>query len=124
MLAVVVAVLVLGSAQQVSAPAARAAVPDFTSIYPNWRPICDAAGISGHRIVFDVEIDARGRIVGEPVLVRPRDDADWRAAAEVAREALVRSAPFDVPANFRGGRYRPTFVTERVCADRAEADDT
>jgi hypothetical protein len=97
----------------------------FSQVYRTWTPTCDAAGIAGHRIAFDVTLDAAGRIVAGPTLVRPQQDADWQAAAETARRALLRSAPFDVPPGFTGGEYRPVFITERVCAAvvAAEADE-
>jgi len=106
--------------QQASGPAIAAM---FYQVYPNWTPTCDAAGLAGHRIAFDVTLDREGRIVEGPTLVRPQDDPAWRAAAETAREALLRSAPFDVPAGFTGGRYRPTFRTDRACAGRAQEPD-
>ena len=95
----------------------------FRQIYANWTPTCDAAAIAGHRIAFDVTLDAEGRIVEGPTLVRPQQDPAWQAAAETARLALLRSAPFDVPPDFTGGTYRPLFVTARACALASEADE-
>lgn len=99
-----------------------AIVTVFEQVYPNWTPTCDAAGIAGHRIAFDLTLDPNGRIVAGPTPVRPRQDASWRAAADSARRALIRSAPFEVPPGFTGGRYRPTFVTARACARAAAAE--
>lgn len=100
-----------------SAPTSGPAVTRmFSGVYPNWTPICDAAGIAGHWIAFDLTLDSDGRIIAGPTLVRPEEGPEWRAAAETARQALLRSAPFDVPAGFPGGEYRPVFRTDRACA--------
>jgi periplasmic protein TonB len=108
-------------------PRPQTSGPDITAIfrqaYTHWTPTCDAAGIAGHRIAFDLTLDAEGRIIEGPTLVRPQQDANWRAAAETARLALLGSAPFDVPPDFTGGTYRPVFVTARACARAAEADE-
>ena len=109
------------------APPARAAVARpvevFRQVYGAWSLACDDPGFLGQRIQFDVSIDAEGRIIDGPILVRPRNDAGWRRAAESARRALLGSAPFDVPPDFAGGSYRPTFNTSRACALAAEADE-
>ena len=90
--------------------AAAAAVGIFNQVYPHWRLRCDDPGFVRERIQFDVTLDSEGRIVSGPTMVRPQDDADWRATAESARLALIAAAPFDVPDGFPGGRYRPTFL--------------
>lgn len=95
----------------------------FQKVYGNWALSCDDPEFLGHRIAFDLTLDPSGRIVEGPTLVRPRSDAGWRRAAESAREALLRSAPSDMPADFAGGEYRPTFDTSRACARAAEADE-
>ena len=95
----------------------------FNQIHPNWMLSCETPGFVGHRIQFDVTLDPEGRIVDGPTLINAQSDAGWRAAAESARLALVRSAPFEVPPAFTGGRYRPTFKTDRACARALDADD-
>lgn len=92
------------------------AVGVFNQVFPHWRLRCDDPGFVRERIQFDVTLDSEGRIVAGPTVVRPRDDADWRATAETARMALISAAPFDVPEGFVGGRYRPTFRPDRACA--------
>ena len=96
------------------------AAPAFGQIYPNWSVDCDIPGIRDMRIAFDVELDANGAIVGQPTPVRPRNTPAYQAAASSARRALLDSAPFDVPEGYQGGRYRPTFVPGRVCAEADE----
>ena len=96
------------------------AVTAFGEVYPNWNVDCDIPGIRGMRIQFDVELDANGAIVGQLRPVRPQDTPAYRAAADSARRALLASAPFDVPEEFQGGLYRPTFVPGRVCQEADE----
>ena len=97
-------------------PRAAAAVGIFNQVYPHWRLRCDDPAFVRERIQFDVTLDSEGRIISGPTVVRPRDDADWRATAESARIALIAAAPFEVPDGFPGGRYRPTFNAARACA--------
>ncbi len=103
--------------------AAAAPVAAFQQVYGAWALDCDDPGFLGHRIQFDISLDAGGRIIDGPTLVRPRNDAGWRRAAESARRALLRSAPYQTPAGFTGGDYRPTFDTSRACARAAEPDE-
>ena len=109
----------LGLGQQSARPAAPArpdAVPGiFSQVYANWRVPCETPGIGAVSVVLDITLAPDGRIVGEPRLVRPRDTPAYRAAAESALSALRESAPFNVPADFPGGEYRPTFRLDRVC---------
>ena len=109
-----------GRAQQTSGDAIVAV---FNQAYSNWILSCETPGFGGHRIQFDLTLDTGGRIVGGPTLVHPRNDPGWRGAAESARLALLRSAPFDVPPDFTGGEYRPTFNTSRACARASRADE-
>jgi hypothetical protein len=67
---------------------------------------------------MDVTLDEQGRITAGPNLIGARSDPVWRAAADGAVRAIRQTAPFDVPAGFPGGRFRPTFVTERACRGR------
>jgi len=76
------------------------------------------AGGDQLRIQVELTLATDGRITAGPTLISPRSDAVYRAAAEGAVRALRQSAPFDVPADFPGGVYRPTFNTERACANR------
>lgn len=110
-----------GVRSQQTSDAATVAV--FNQTYSNWMLSCETPGFAGHRIQFDVTLDAEGRIVDGPTLVNARSDAGWRAAAESARLALLRSAPFDVPPAFTGGQYRPTFNSGSACARGSEADE-
>ena len=110
-------------AGQAAAPAdLRGGLP-FQRAYANWALACEDPRFRGHTIRFELALDPDGRIVEGPTLIRPNDNPDWRQAAESARQALLRSAPFDVPADFAGGKYRPTFNTTRACALMAEADE-
>ena len=84
-------------------------------VHENWRVRCDVPGVRALRIVFDVEIDARGEIVGDPSPVRAQDTPVYRAAADDALRALRASAPFDVPEGYAGGEYRAVFNMARVC---------
>lgn len=114
--------LALQAAPASQTPIAREvqAVTAFGQVYPNWNVDCDLPGIRGMRIQFDVELDANGAIVGQLRPVRPQDTPAYRAAAESARRALLDSAPFDVPEEFQGGFYRPTFIPGRVCREADE----
>ena len=108
--------------QQGSGQASQATGPQITAIfnqvYPNWILPCDIPGADELRIQVDLTLSADGRITKGPTLVNPQSSAVYRAAADGALRALRQSAPFDVPAGFPGGPYRPTFNTERACANR------
>lgn len=104
-----------GTASQTSGPQVTAM---FNQVYDNWNPPCQTAGASELRIQMDVTLSATGRITDGPRLVSPRSDPVWRAVADGAMQALSRTAPFDVPAGFTGGTYRPTFNLDRACANR------
>lgn len=90
----------------------------FQQIIPNWILPCDVPGARNLRIQMDVTLSADGRIVSGPTLVGARSDPVWRASADGAIRALRQTAPFDVPAGFTGGAYRPTFNTEEACRGR------
>ena len=89
----------------------------FSQVYRNWIVSCEPEAVRNIRVAFDVEIDRAGRLVGRPVAVRPADSLEYRTVEASAMRALIASAPFDVPEGFEGGRYRPTFVMSRVCAN-------
>ncbi len=101
-----------GTQGQTSGPVITAM---FNQVYQNWNPPCQTPGAEGLRIQMDVTLDARGRIIDGPTLVGARNDPVWRAVANGAIQALVRTAPFEVPPNFTGGEYRPSFNLERAC---------
>ena len=96
---------------------AAIAVSLFSQVYRNWTVSCEPESVRNIRVAFDVEIDRAGRLVGRPVAVRPVDSPEYRTVEASAMRALMASAPFDVPEGFEGGRYRPTFVMSRVCAN-------
>ena len=104
-----------GAAPQATGPQITAM---FNQVYQNWNPPCQTPGASELRIQMDVTLSADGRIVSGPTLVGRRADPVWQAVADGAMQALARTAPFDVPANFPGGRYRPSFNMERACRGR------
>jgi len=108
--------------QQGSGQASQATGPQITAIfnqvYPNWILPCDIPGANELRIQVDLTLSPDGRITRGPTLVDPQSSAVYRAAADGALRALRQTAPFDVPAGFPGGAYRPTFNTERACANR------
>jgi len=101
-----------GTAGQTSGPVITAM---FEQVYPNWTPPCQTPGAEDLRIQMDVTLDARGRITDGPTLVGARNESVWRAVAAGAMQAVVRTAPFDVPPGFTGGEYRATFLTRRMC---------
>lgn len=107
----------VGPAQQTSGPVVSAM---FEQVYPNWNVfvICDMEGGDNLRIQFDVTLSPDGRIVEGPTLVGSRGTGVQRTATEEALRALRATAPFEVPRGFTGGRYRPTFLTERACRGR------
>ena len=108
--------------QQGRGQAAQATGPQLTAIfnqvYPNWTLPCDIPGANQLRIEMDLTLSADGRITAGPTLRNPRPDSVYRAAADGALRAIRQTAPFDVPAGFPGGAYRPVFVTERACRNR------
>ena len=67
---------------------------------------------------MDLTLSPDGRITAGPTLRNARSDTVYRAAADGALRAIRQTAPFDVPAGFPGGAYRPVFVTERACRNR------
>lgn len=89
----------------------------FSQTYANWHVPCDTPGAETARVVIDVELNATGRFAREPVLVSPEDTPVYRIAAASALTALRDTAPFEVPEGFAGGRYRPIFRLDRVCAN-------
>ncbi|HYC69288.1 hypothetical protein [Brevundimonas sp.] len=101
-----------GTAGQSTGPLVTAM---FEQVYPNWTPPCQTPGAADLRILMDVTLDARGRIIDGPTLVGARNDPVWRAVAAGAMQAMVRTAPFDVPPGFTGGEYRPAFNVARAC---------
>jgi hypothetical protein len=101
-----------GAASQTSGPLVLSM---FDNVYRNWNVPCQTPGAGNLRISMDVTLSADGRIIRGPTLVSPRSDPVWRAVADGAMQALVRTAPFDVPDDFTGGTYRPTFLTQRMC---------
>ncbi|HWQ86355.1 hypothetical protein, partial [Brevundimonas sp.] len=105
-----------GSAPRALGPAQIAAI--FSQAEDNWILPCDIPGARDLRIQMDVTLDERGRITAGPTLLGQRSDPVWRAAADGAVRAIRQTAPFNVPTGFEGGRFRPTFVTERACANR------
>lgn len=82
----------------------------------HWTPLCDSPEAMRQQVQFEIALDERGQLVSEPQALNPQDDPHWTRAAEAAREALVASAPFEVPEGYTGGRYRPTFVSATACA--------
>lgn len=106
-----------GTASQTSGPVVTAM---FEQVYENWNVFitCDMEGGDALRIQMDVTLSPTGRITDGPTLVGARNTEVYRAAAAEAMRALRATAPFDVPAGFTGGRYRPTFLTERACRGR------
>ncbi len=104
-----------GAAPQATGPQITAV---FNQVYPNWILPCDIPGADNLRIQMDVTLDEQGRITAGPTLIGARADPVWRAAADGAIRAIRQTAPFDVPSGFPGGRFRPTFVTERACRGR------
>lgn len=104
-----------GAAPQATGPQVTAI---FNQVYPNWILPCDIPGADQLRIQVELTLSETGRITAGPTLVSPRSDPVYRAAADGALRALRQTAPFDVPQGFPGGRYRPTFNTERACRNR------
>ena len=104
-----------GSASQATGPQLTAI---FNQVYPHWTLNCDVPGANDLRIQFELTLSSDGRITKGPTLVNGQSSAVYRAAADNAVRALRQAAPFDVPSNFPGGEYRPTFNTERACANR------
>ena len=106
-----------GQASQATGPQLAAI---FNQVYENWNVfiVCNMPGGDELRIQMDVTLSADGRITRGPTLLNPQSSAVYRAAADEAMRALRQTAPFDVPAGFPGGPYRPTFNTERACANR------
>lgn len=104
-----------GSASQATGPQITAI---FNQVYPHWNLPCDIPGATELRIQIDVTLSADGRITRGPTLVNPQNSSVYRATADGALRALRQAAPFDVPTNFEGGPFRPTFNPERACANR------
>lgn len=99
---------------------ARTVSAVFGQVYEHWNLNCELPGIRDMRIAFDLQLAPDGSIVGQPVLVRPQEGPVYRAAADSARRALLNAAPFEVPEDYRGGVYRPTFLPGRACGEADE----
>lgn len=104
-----------GSASQATGPQVAAI---FNQVYPHWNLPCDIPGATELRVQVDITLSADGRITRGPTLVNPQNSNVYRATADGALRALRQAAPFDVPSNFDGGQFRPTFNPERACANR------
>lgn len=104
-----------GSASQATGPQVAAI---FNQVYPHWNLPCDIPGATALRIQVELTLSADGRITRGPTLVNPQNSNVYRATADGALRALRQAAPFDVPSNFDGGLFRPTFNPERACANR------
>lgn len=104
-----------GAASQATGPQLTAI---FNQVYQYWTLNCDVPGANDLRIQFELTLSRDGRITKGPTLINGQSSAVYRAAADNAVRALRQAAPFDVPDNFPGGEYRPTFNTERACANR------
>lgn len=104
-----------GQASQATGPQLAAI---FNQVYPNWTLPCDIPGANQLRIEMDVTLSPDGRITSGPTLRNARSDNVYRAAADQALRAIRQTAPFDVPAGFPGGAFRPTFNAERACRNR------
>jgi len=70
------------------------------------------------RVVLDVALSVDGRVVAGPTLVSPQSDPIYRVAADGVLRAFREVGVFDVPANFPGGRFRPSYITQTVCRNR------
>ena len=92
----------------------------FNQVYGNWNlsSACNVPGGNDLRVQVELTLSSEGRITRGPTLVSPQSSAVYRAVADSALSALRQTAPFDVPADFPGGEYRPTFNTARACANR------
>ncbi|GAA0649223.1 hypothetical protein [Brevundimonas lenta] len=103
-----------GPAEQTRGPVVTAM---FEQVYQNWsiRATCDMPGGDALRIQMDVTLSPTGRITSGPTLIGAQNSDVYRAAAAEAMRAIRATAPFDVPAGFTGGSYRPTFFTDRAC---------
>ena len=104
-----------GRASQATGPQITAI---FNQVYEHWTLNCDVPGANDLRIQFELTLSTDGRITKGPSLVNGQSSAVYRAAADNAMRALRQAAPFKVPDDFPGGEYRPTFNTERACANR------
>lgn len=105
-----------GQASQATGPQVSGAI--LQQVEQNWTVLCDVPGGGDMRITMDVTLSADGRITRGPTLVNPRSEPAWRAQADGALRAMRQTAPFNVPAGFEGGNFRPTFVTARMCRNR------
>lgn len=106
--------------QQGRGQAAQATGPQIAAIFrqvdPAWpASVCERDDM---RVVLDVTLSADGRIVSGPTLVSPQSDPTYRVAADGVLRAFREVGVFDVPANFPGGRFRPSYITQTVCRNR------
>lgn len=91
------------------------AVAILSQVYRHWRVDCELPDVVSTVIDIDIILDLEGRIVGEPVLVRPSATTTYRAVSASALRSVRDSTPFAVPAGYQGGRYRARFLPGRVC---------
>lgn len=105
-----------GQASQATGPQIAAI---FNQIDPNWpSSVCDSADAATLRVQVDVTLSADGRVTRGPSLVSPRSDPVYRTAADGVLRAFRQLNRFDVPPNFPGGAFRPSFLTEKACRNR------
>jgi len=104
-----------GRAAQATGPQLQAIMRQVTD---NWSPPCDTPGARELRVRINLTISADGRITSGPRLLDSRSDPIYRATADGALRAISQTTPFDVPADFRGAEFNPTFNVEQACRNR------
>ncbi|MEQ7153990.1 hypothetical protein [Brevundimonas aurifodinae] len=106
--------------QQGQGRASQATGPQIAAIFrqvdPAWpASVCERRDL---RVVLDVTLSVDGRVVAGPTLVSPQSDPIYRVAADGVLRAFRERGVFDVPSNFPGGRFRPSYITQTVCQNR------
>lgn len=104
-----------GSASQATGPQLAALGRQVT---PYWNLNCDLPGMDDLTIRVRVNLDADGRVIGNPRLEQSRSDATWRAASDAMVRAVRAASPFDVPDGFGAQEVPFVFRTATQCGSR------
>lgn len=76
---------------------------------------CNLPGADGLEVRVRVRLGEDGRIIGAPQLLRPSNDAAYRAVSDSVLRGVRAAAPFDMPAGYEEQDINFIFNTSTWC---------